>query len=196
MGKYPRISALLKNLTERKENNWISHVVENKGPMTLDDARREEEARVEYEKTSTKPAFDFEKEWGKIFAKYDKGRYLKEDTIDEYIEYKDENAKDDLKKLVKLDAYEIVSAYVRIFADGTRPVVERRVNLFQIILDMGFIKYDHLRQGWLKNANKLCYSDFPLAAAYFPKIMLMMNAKNAIHLPDWEIKNTEDEEEV
>ena len=88
---------------------------------------------------------------------------------------------------------------MRIFADGPKPIVERRVKLFELILiDLGFVKYDHLRQAWLKNAGKLCYSDFPLAALYFPKIMAMMNAqpKYPIHVSDWEITNPDDEEET
>ena len=41
MAKYPRVSALLKNLTERRDDDWKSHIVENRGPMTLSEARRE-----------------------------------------------------------------------------------------------------------------------------------------------------------
>ena len=77
MKKYPRISALLKNLTERKNDNWISHVVENKGPMTLNQVRREEDEREEERNRIKKDTFDYEKEWVKIFSKYDKGKYLK-----------------------------------------------------------------------------------------------------------------------
>lgn len=75
----------MKNLTERKNDNWVSHVVENKGPMTLNEARREEDEREEERAKTKKDTFDYEKEWCKIFAKYDKGKYLKEDTIDEYV---------------------------------------------------------------------------------------------------------------
>lgn len=196
MKKYPRISALLKNLTERKNDNWASHVVENRGPMTLNEVRREDDEQEDRAR-SKKDTFDYEKEWCKIFAKYDKGQYLKEDTIDEYVEYTDANVKDDLKRFFKQDTYEIVSAYVRIFADGPRPVVERRVKLFEILLlDLGFIKSDHLKQGWLKNAAKLCYSDFPLAAQYFPKVMALLNSKFPIHVPDWEVVNPDDDEET
>lgn len=61
MKKYPRISALLKNLTERKNDNWISHVVENKGPMTLNQVRREEDEREEERNRIKKDTFDYEK---------------------------------------------------------------------------------------------------------------------------------------
>jgi hypothetical protein len=57
---------------------------------------------------------------------------------------------------------------------------------------MGFCKLDHVKQGWIKNAGKLCYSDLPLAAIYFPKIMVMVNNKFRVHIEDWEIKKSED----
>lgn len=53
--------------------------------MTLNEARREEDEREEERTKTKKDTFDYEKEWCKIFAKYDKGKYLKEDTIDEYV---------------------------------------------------------------------------------------------------------------
>lgn len=65
-----------------------------------------------------------------------------------------------------------------------------------MVHDLGYIKYDHLKQAWLKNAGKLCYSDLPLAAQYFPKIMLILHRKFPVHIPDWEVVNPDDEEET
>lgn len=80
------------------------------------------------------------------------------------------------------------------FADGPRPAVERRVKLFQVMLYMDFVEYDHLKQAWIKNARILSYSDLPLAKIYFPKVMVILNSKFPIHLPDWEVVDHEDEE--
>lgn len=62
------------------------------------------------------------------------------------------------------------------------------------MLYMDFVKYDHLKQAWIKNARKLLHSHLPLAEIYFPKVMAILNSKFPIHLPDWEVVDYEDEE--
>ena len=49
-------------------------------------------------------------------------------------------------------------------------IVERTVQLFELMVhDLGYIKYDHLKQAWVKNAGKLCYSDLPPPGNIFQK---------------------------
>ena len=132
--------------------------MENKGPMTLNDARRDDGDEPEYEvqkKATKKETFEYEKELKKIFDKHDKGKLPKEEDPDELIDYSSDLVEADLKRLFKQDAYEIVSTFIRMFADGNKNVLERRVALFQTMLDLNFAKYDHVKQGWLKNSGVL-----------------------------------------
>jgi hypothetical protein len=84
--QYYRVSALLKNLEERRNNGWKLHLVTETGPKTLNEVRKdveEGEDRQEDKKVSKKsslPTVDFEKVLQDIFAKYEKGSYMNEDV--------------------------------------------------------------------------------------------------------------------
>lgn len=83
--QYVRVSALLANLEERRQNGWKLHLATETGPMTLNEVRKDveegEDRPVEEKKVAKKGSVatvDFEKGLQDIFAKYDKGSYINE----------------------------------------------------------------------------------------------------------------------
>jgi hypothetical protein len=106
---YTRISALLQNLEERRENGWKQHLTTETGPKKLDEVRREiEEGEVEDRKEEKKvvkksslPLIDFEKALQEIFAKYEKGSYICE-GYENPLPYDQDHVQSDLKKLMRV----------------------------------------------------------------------------------------------
>lgn len=154
--EYLRVSALLANLEERRNNGWKLHLATEVGPKTLNEIKKDveegEDRQVEEKKVNKKNAsssFDVEKGLQDIFVKVDKGSYMNEDVSETPIEYKEDHLKEDIKKLLKKDStQEVYNAYLRLVSDCKKDFIIRRLDMFKLVLESDFFKYEEFRKAY------------------------------------------------
>lgn len=203
--QYLRVSALFANLEERRENGWKLHLATETGPMTLNEVRKDveegEDRQVEEKKPKKNSAntIDYEKSLQDIFAKFDKGKFINEDVSEAPLDYKEEHLKSDLKKIMKSqDTSEVYSTYLRLVADAKKDFIVRRIEMFKILLNSEWFKYEDFKKGYERTVHRLAgiESDFPFLASAVAKVVAeVLNKKDLkASIEHFKIK-TEDEDD-
>lgn len=155
---YTRVSALLKNLEERRANGWKLHLATETGPKTLDAVRREVEEgegddRKEDKKVAKKsaiPLIDGEKIFQDVFAKYEKGTIVREGS-ENPITYDQDHIFSDLRKLLRVpDQTEGWGAFLRVVADAKKEPVNKRIEILKMTLGTELFHYVDFKTGFEK----------------------------------------------
>lgn len=154
--KKGRISALLKNLEERRDNKWKKHHVEAEGPKKLKDIRADDDLEPEQKMRNDLAKLD--DTMNKILKK---------------VQEADNSWGHDLEKIAKsYEPGDILTSYLKLVAEEKKEPVLKRLEMFKIIVDKHY-QAKGFRQAW-ENAIKslaLLSSDIPFCSAALAKIL-------------------------
>jgi len=185
--KSSRLSALFKNLEERRDNNWQKHHAEADGPKKLKDIK-DDIAREENEITS------------KVEVKTKKEIDVLNEDMQKMLEMFQNDDKN-WERLFKNDILphsneDIITSYLKLVAEEKKVNVVKRLDFFPNILEKCFRSED-FRVVWPKviQALSLLSSDLPFVGAALAKILDMIDAKRGLRVKEYYHKFEDEDEE-
>lgn len=178
-----RLTALLQNLEERRDNKWKKHNVEAEGPKKLKDLKFEEEVVLSPE----------EKLKAELALLDDKMMKL----LKKYVDNDTKPALDELESLSrKYKAEDLIGAYLKYVADDKKDLIPKRMEIFDIILEKHLADKCFVKAWTAAFPNiALLVSEFPFCAAVLAKLLITYHEKREVSLEEFFIKFDEDEQE-
>lgn len=181
-----RLSALLLNLEERRENKWEKHLSEADGPKKLKDIKDDiakEEQDMSKIKVQKKANLDRLNDLVKTLFKN-----WESDTKTE---------KQQIKLILKeYTRSEFYSSYLSQLADEKKEKVRKRLLLFEVIQESYFNLKD-FQESWLSTIKELAFSssDFPFCGSALALTLCMIRDKDGLKLKDFYLKTDDEDEE-
>ena len=187
---FPRLSALLQNLVERRNNKWTKHLSSSEGPKKLkeiqeDILREEDDTQGKGKEKMTKEKMEQEKLDKKVKELFEGWEMSKGEELREI--------KEILRKTNERTFY---FSFLKQVADEKKDNIIKRVALFPVLLNDKFI-FNDFRQAWFDIIKYLAQGsgDYPFCGAALAQILQLLLEKEGTLGDMWRSYNEDEEED-
>lgn len=173
---FPRLSALLQNLVERRKNKWQKHLSMADGPKKLkdiqEDINKEDEEMAGKGKGNT-GGNQKEKEREKEKAEQEKLDKKVKELFEGWEMGKNEELREIKEILRKYNERQFYLSFLRQVADEKKDNVSKRVTLFPVILNSERFSVKDFKNAWIDAIKFLAIGsgDFPFCGAALAKVL-------------------------